>query len=705
MSRWTEEVACGYAWMVLLPSSSKVWYALVLITFLDPIVGALGLLGALSAWSAGRFANAEGVERPLVVLNGALMGLYVAHAWILTIPLLAITVLGGMVVGWVTVVGGRRIWSSLRLPIVSLPFALIAFLITSAGNGVLVPRPPHNALWGGTHSLLNVFGNLVYLPESLVGLLVIGVIGACSRYYLLLAFVGYTATVLWLTLLGVAPLASIDKDWASNSILATWLVGGLFATPSWITFGLATLAAVLTGWLSIALAHILDSVHGLPLSGSFVLAGWLVLSVALTNPKAAIRLNHLIPGVPEHTYARAAIHQSRMGDPNSTPLALPVMGTWTVSQGFKGPHTHRGVWRYALDFIVTENGKSFAGRGDRLEDFYCYDLPVISPAYGQIERVVNDLPDNPLGGVNLTSCWGNCVEIRLYNGSRVVLAHLQAGSVSVLPGAWVTPGDVVGRCGNSGRSPQPHLHLHLQSFDYSTTLPFHLVSVVVAEQQDTPRYELAVVPAASSRVINAGFGDVRAFYWLAGRGLRYTVSPQNMGAQPWTLCCAIDDRGRLTLVSNAGGGCVVESTWAIFSCYERHGNSDPYLDIWILACGYTPVSVHVDRWQDRYVLAQWLPDPTARWWATMLWPWAVFAESTYQRTWDDAAQAWRQKGHHRQKVTGITVTTEALLVPQVGCTYVSAQVGDVHYQLHITGSFQQADIGMPAWETTLPFSS
>jgi murein DD-endopeptidase MepM/ murein hydrolase activator NlpD len=41
----------------------------------------------------------------------------------------------------------------------------------------------------------------------------------------------------------------------------------------------------------------------------------------------------------------------------------------------------------------------------------------------------------------------------------VVLAHLRRGSVAVRPGQRVTTGALVGRCGNSGNSTQPHVHV------------------------------------------------------------------------------------------------------------------------------------------------------------------------------------------------------------------------------------------------------
>lgn len=41
----------------------------------------------------------------------------------------------------------------------------------------------------------------------------------------------------------------------------------------------------------------------------------------------------------------------------------------------------------------------------------------------------------------------------------VALCHLQHGSIRVRPGQLVQVGDVLGRCGNSGNSTEPHVHL------------------------------------------------------------------------------------------------------------------------------------------------------------------------------------------------------------------------------------------------------
>ena len=61
------------------------------------------------------------------------------------------------------------------------------------------------------------------------------------------------------------------------------------------------------------------------------------------------------------------------------------------------------------------------------------------------------------------------------DGPFVLLAHLQRGSVQVQPGQPVSVGDPVARCGNSGNSTEPHLHLQVSDSTAWTSakgLPF-----------------------------------------------------------------------------------------------------------------------------------------------------------------------------------------------------------------------------------------
>lgn len=701
------DLANGYGWIALLPS----WQAgliLSLMTMVEPQSGAIGLASGMCAWLASELAGAHECERPVSVFNGLLSGLFVAHVWAPGQEILALALLCGVLAGWLTVVLGRLSWSLGQLPILSLPFSIVAMLSAAAGGSLSALQylpyvAPTERFGSHLDPLFSAFGHLYFQADPLAGLCVLIVMLLLSRYYVLIALLGYGASWLWLRTMGAAPEHLTGSAWDSNAVLASILVGGLFARPSWVTATLATLAGITAAWLSLALARILNAAHLVPFSAPFVLATWLVLYAAVRNTRITSYFHPNAPELPERSHERAQISLGRVGNPASVPLSPPFAGTWTVSQGVDGPHTHRGNWRYALDFIATHEGRSFANQGNRLEDFYGYNQPVLSPAYGQVWRIVNDVPDNTPGSVNVAANWGNCVLIRLHDGKLALLAHLKPGSIAVVPGQWIKPGDLLGYCGNSGRSPQPHIHLHVQTADdpSAPTVPFHLCSVLVSDDDPAPRYELSITPKESATLTAAFEGSIRPFYLLAGRGLRYSVTHNEKLSANWSVHCEVDPLGRLNLVSSLGARCLIESTWAVFSCYERSGPADPHFDLWMLACGYTPVSFHVAHWRERFTPARLIPNRWAQLLSALMWPCASFATARYERHWDEDAQGWLQTARHRQRLSGIDVHTQALIRPEIGCTSVAARVGQDTYALQATSTFQRADIGVPAWEVAM----
>ncbi|MFQ6004128.1 MAG: M23 family metallopeptidase [Woeseia sp.] len=147
-------------------------------------------------------------------------------------------------------------------------------------------------------------------------------------------------------------------------------------------------------------------------------------------------------------------------------LRLPFGGEWFVFWGGRTveQNYHAAVrnQRFAYDFLVVRNGRSYSGDGKKNEQYYCWDQPILSPASGTIVTVVSRLPDNPPGVMDPENPAGNHVIIDLGNSEFALLAHLQRDSVSVMEGEDVRPGQQIGLCGNSGITSEPHLHFHIQ---------------------------------------------------------------------------------------------------------------------------------------------------------------------------------------------------------------------------------------------------
>jgi murein DD-endopeptidase MepM/ murein hydrolase activator NlpD len=148
-------------------------------------------------------------------------------------------------------------------------------------------------------------------------------------------------------------------------------------------------------------------------------------------------------------------------------LQLPFREEWTVLWGGTTEKQNQHVTfrnqRRALDLVIQdEQGRSHRGDGTRNADYFCYGKEILSPGTGMVVTVIDGVPDNLPGSMNSYAAVGNCVIIEHTPREFSVLAHLQPQSIRVKAGDRLQPGQLLGRCGNSGNSSEPHLHFHLQ---------------------------------------------------------------------------------------------------------------------------------------------------------------------------------------------------------------------------------------------------
>ena len=181
----------------------------------------------------------------------------------------------------------------------------------------------------------------------------------------------------------------------------------------------------------------------------------------------------LLLGVAAWTGKRALSGRRRgCGATLSRPLAAsPLLVPSVVVQGGGAPLNHHvrvPEQRGAVDLVVTGAWGTLRtptwrrmGRRVSVADFACYGLPVVSPCEATVRSVLDGLPDAPAGRLVYTWVYGNHVVLDT-GAEQLVLAHLQPGSIDVVPGQRVAPGQLLGRIGNSGRSTAPHLHLHAE---------------------------------------------------------------------------------------------------------------------------------------------------------------------------------------------------------------------------------------------------
>ncbi|HEY0169795.1 MAG TPA: M23 family metallopeptidase [Pyrinomonadaceae bacterium] len=142
------------------------------------------------------------------------------------------------------------------------------------------------------------------------------------------------------------------------------------------------------------------------------------------------------------------------------PADVPLRVAWGGDSLDVNYHVSYPDQRWAYDLTVEP---SFNGSA-RLEDYGCWGVPVVAPASGWVVRAHDGEPDETPGAVsnNLDAPAGNHVVVGLPTGTYLEVAHLQRGSVSVKEGDPVEEGQPLGRCGNSGNTSEPHIHIHHQ---------------------------------------------------------------------------------------------------------------------------------------------------------------------------------------------------------------------------------------------------
>ncbi len=308
------------------------------------------------------------------------------------------------------------------------------------------------------------------------GLCLLGLTAAALSFLPPLAPVLLVAGIAWSTGLGWSWL----REAAQAGALAgrsDWRWRGMSWTP---VVCLASYALFLSAQLSrsgLGRVHAwLDLQAMLPLLGAIALFGVLIyvgatrrLSRVLTTTGGAALLA-LLPAVQAFTPLVAYPASRGEMDPAVT-VRAPADGPLKVLWGGEslGANYHAAYadqrWAYDLARAPYLMGSS------RLEDYGCYGLPVLAPIDAVVSSTHDGEPDNVPGGAstNVAVPEGNRVVLQLETGTYVILAHLQPGSLQVAAGDDVAAGQMLGRCGNSGNSSEPHIHIHHQRQDPDVT--------------------------------------------------------------------------------------------------------------------------------------------------------------------------------------------------------------------------------------------
>jgi urea transporter len=560
-------------WESLTKSYAQVFFsdhkgfgiALLLLTFIDVYVGFYGLLAVSTALLVAKGLGFYEVyiRKGFYGFNALLIGVGLGIYFEPGLLLFVLVVLSGIlaVLFSVTLEG---VLGKYGLPFLSIPFILIFWMVRLtfgqfealglSERGVYVLNDMYTL---GGENLIQLYEwvNRLAMPETLKSYflslgaiffqqtLIAGIVAAFglliySRIAFTLSFLGFYVAYFFYMLLGV-PFSPLTFSYiAFNYILVAIALGGYFIIPNRSSYLMILVVIPLVVLISLSLQKIfgyfLLPVHSFPFNVSTLVVLY-ALKFRVDN-RVGLSTIFWQQNSPERNLYSFSNFVKRFGKNSPIPIYLPFFGEWTVTQGHNGEYTHKDDWRHAWDFeIKNEEGSTYSGKGDFAEDYYCFSKNVLAPAKGIVEEVVNEVEDNVIGQRNLESNWGNTVVIKHGEFLYSKLSHLKKGSIPLKRGDAVEKGQVIGKCGNSGNSPYPHLHFQLQSTPYigSATLDYPLTDIWI-KQGDRESLQAVANPqkdeVVSSLVPQSELK--RAFSFVVGNTLEFQTE---QGQESWEV--------------------------------------------------------------------------------------------------------------------------------------------------------------------------
>lgn len=532
---------------------------LLIVTFFDPITGISGLISVIMT---NIFAYVLGFDKQSIIqgdygFNSLLVGLGLGILYTPSIPFFLLLIIGALATFIFTIVVAGLL-QKYNLPYLSIPFLLSiwCFILASRNFEALTisARGVYklNELYAtGSNILVTTYQYLNSLPipeliktyfkslgailfqfNILSGFLIAIGLLVYSRIAFLLSFLSYALAYFTYLFMGADVYALNYSYIGFNFILSGIALGGFFIVPSkesffW-TFLLIPFLLILTSSFGVIFESLQISIYSLPFN--IVVISFLYVLKLRFHPKriTEVYVQHFSP---EANLYHHITNKSRFQNFKNMALNLPILGKWNISQGYDGDITHRGEWKEAIDLVITDEvGKTYRNDGIQLEDYYCYNKPVIAPADGIVEEIIDYVDDNRIGGTDLMNNWGNSIVIKHSSQVYSQISHLKKDSFKVKKEDHVQKGDFLALCGNSGRSPEPHVHFQIQSTPYigSKTMSYplsHFISLSSSHKQ----YHFFDFPEEKALVQNAEILKPvsKAFHFLPGQILKFEISDIN----------------------------------------------------------------------------------------------------------------------------------------------------------------------------------
>ncbi|OIP83183.1 MAG: hypothetical protein AUK44_06000 [Porphyromonadaceae bacterium CG2_30_38_12] len=466
---------------------------LLVVSFLNFWAGVSGLLAVVFVLYVGKKMNLHQptLQSGYYSFNALLVGLGMGTFFdpsVVYFSLLALASLLSLLLS----VGLGGWFYKYKLPFLSIPFVITFwFVVLPSSHFENLGLTQRSIFWinelyavGGNgllelfktidsfqvHQLVDIYlrslSSIFFQSNLIAGTLIAIALLISSRIMFSLSVVGFLSAYFFAQFTG-SEAASINYyNIGANYMMVAFAIGGFFAIPSRQSYLWTILLIPLTSLVLLFFYKLLGfiqlPVFSLPFSFVTIL---FVYFLQMRTKAENLVLTPLQLNSPEQNLYTYRNNVERLSGIYYFAINLPFIGEWTVTQAHNGKYTHKGEWRHAFDFMITDsNNSTFRNDGYQLTDYYCYNKPIFAPADGFVELILDNIEDNIPGQVNTVNNWGNSIVIRHLNGLYSQISHLRKGTFKVQQGAFIHKGDLLAHCGNSGRSPEPHIHFQMQIF-------------------------------------------------------------------------------------------------------------------------------------------------------------------------------------------------------------------------------------------------
>ncbi|WP_150467646.1 urea transporter [Francisella sp. SYW-9] len=572
---------------VLFLDNKLIFVVILLSLFINPSMTLCGIIAILVNIIFIKLINiSNNVSYEPYLCNALLVGLAVGY--ILPLSAISICLVATLaVLTFITCYIFAKTFSRQHLPILSLPFSIIAIVTYIASikflgfdNHLLKDLTSFDInLPIVISSFLKALGSIFFLPSNIVGLIILFIIFVSSRIIFFTAIFSYFFGIYFEFLLSGSLTLALNDLYAFNYILTGVALYGIFLLPTFrsliITLFAIASTVIVTNMFEIVLNYYATPVFTLP---------FCIITIAFISTLKGLGykdINHVIKSTPEKSFLSYLNRIYRFGQ---TPkINLPFSGQWYIYQDFNDKWTHKGKYQFAYDFVKKENGKTYIGDQNSLDNYLCFGESILSPVEGYIVDCRHDLIDNPIGNIDRANNWGNYITIKNHQGLFIKICHIMQFSLNVKVGDHVYINDALAKCGNSGYSPEPHIHIQVQNsiFHNAETINFCFDKYYIDEKlysNTIPKKGVLINSVIIDYSIKAKFG------FILDDKFTYSITEERGLKQKVSFIVKMDDTGQLYFKDDFGNKLYFYSDLTESYFYNYCGKDNSYLQkLFILA--------------------------------------------------------------------------------------------------------------------------